>query len=42
MEHKDKLLFVVDEVGIGTSLLKHYAYSKKGSRVNVSRIPFLL
>jgi NAD(P)H-flavin reductase len=39
LEDDNKLLFVIDEVGIGTNLIKHYAYSKKGQRVNVT-LPF--
>ena len=42
MEDPKKLLLVIDEVGIGTSLLKKYAYSKKGERVVVILILFLL
>jgi len=40
MEDPDKMLLIIDEVGIGTNMLKHYAYSKKGERVVVSPIPF--
>jgi len=36
LEDPNKMLFIIDEVGIGTSLIKHYAYSKKGERVNVT------
>ncbi len=36
LEEPNKMLFIIDEVGIGTSLIKHYAYSKKGERVNVT------
>ena len=39
LEDPNKMLFIIDEVGIGTSLIKHYAYSKKGERVNVT-LPF--
>ena len=35
MEDKEAILFVIDEVGIGTNIIKHYAYAKKGERVNV-------
>ena len=42
MEDPKKLLLVIDEVGIGTNLLKNYAYSKKGERVVVILILFLL
>jgi len=42
LEDGKKLLFIIDEVGIGTNLLKNYAYSKKGERVVVILILFLL
>jgi hypothetical protein len=42
LEDPKKLLLVIDEVGIGTSLLRNYAYSKKGERVVVILILFLL
>jgi len=29
------LLFIIDEVGVGTSITKNYAYAKKGERVQV-------
>jgi len=35
LENPDKMLFIIDEVGIGTKLIKNYAYSKKGHRVVV-------
>ena len=34
------MVFVIDEVGIGTKLLKNYAYSKKGERVVVRFLVF--
>jgi len=42
LEDPKRMLFIVDEVGIGTNLLKKYAYSKKGERVVVSLIVFRL
>ena len=36
LEDDKKELFVIDEVGIGTKLIKHYAYSKRGERIEVS------
>ncbi len=35
LENPDKMLFIIDEVGIGTKLIKNYGYAKKGQRVVV-------
>ncbi len=41
LEDPNKLLLIIDEVGIGTNLLRNYAYSKKGQPVVVTLILFL-
>jgi len=38
LEDRNKVLFVIDEVGIGTHIIKHYAYAKKGERVKVTPV----